>query len=133
MKRGFLGFVVVLLCLTFAAVLFEVPIITGFATNSEATEAIAQAEADLQELREANFTTLYIQDTLALAREALSDGNYVAATNYALAISERKEKAYALQAECRSARHNHTGRQGSCQGLYPDPSERPAPRGDCSG
>lgn len=88
---------IIILCLSGAFLISGS--ITGFNTFSAANDAISDAEEDIQEMKTANFTTIYVEDTLGLAKEAFTNGNYYAAENYALAISERKDKAYSLRSE----------------------------------
>jgi len=66
------------------------------ATEEDALQAISDSEEIIQEMKEYNLSTVYVNDLLTEARRALEKKNYAGVLNYAEQIKERKEKAFEI-------------------------------------
>jgi hypothetical protein len=82
-------------------------------TKEQASSAITKAGLDMQEMKDAGFSTVYINDTLTIAKQTfekignakkmnISGFTYNEVSKYTDEISVRKEKAYNLSDEIRA-------------------------------
>jgi hypothetical protein len=71
-------------------------------TEKGATDAISQAEKDVQEMQEMGFGVAYVNDVLVEAKGALKRGEYALAMEKAGEIGKRKQRAYAIRDSLRA-------------------------------
>jgi uncharacterized membrane protein len=79
-------------------------------TQNQASTAIIQAEQDMQEMKDAGFSVIYINDTLTTAKQIFEKINkinipgfsYDEVLKYTQEISTRKEKAYEINDQIRA-------------------------------
>lgn len=71
-------------------------------TETEAIQAIVQAEKDIQEMVDAGFGIVFVNDTLLEARKALNASNYSLVVEKTRMVSERKVQAYNISDSLRA-------------------------------